>query len=819
MPRLRRYRVLLVFAAVGILAFFHFTQTRKWPPDRSSQKPLDFEKSKPAILQQPAEGHNRDKSSIENATPLSGNQNHNTATRVFVKPPASPVKTLPPITSPPSQTPTPDSQFGPGGLGRLEVPELDRRIRWKKQPQHFPVAASEIIPLPSGVPKDIPRIQAPKFYPETWNGKAIRDQRLAFIKASFKRSWDGYRIHAWGKDELQPVYGGSRDPFMGWGATLVDGLDTLWIMGFYQEFATAVKAVAKIDFKTSPRKDIPVFETVIRYLGGLIGAYDISEQQFPVLLEKAVELAEVLMGSFDTPNRMPLTYYWWAPTYASQPHRASTRVVLAELGSLSVEFTRLAQLTNENKYYDAIARITNELEKFQPNTTLPGLWPAYVDLSGCMKKPKGTVGETQADDGTVLFPPTVPGHSVPHKALSQRDSPIPEKSKDTQPAKYSSKAKPVKNSDLLDSDCEEDGIKSPAFSTADKYTLGALADSTYEYLPKMHLLLGGLTDQYRRMYKMAMDTTRKYLLYRPMLPQEYDILFHASVTSYNSPMAANGLKYEYEGTHLGCFAGGMFALGAKIFGIDGDLDLARKLTDGCVWAYNSTKTGIMPEGFEVLPCPTLDRCAWNQTKYYNAIDPYEEERKSRHETWLVQKAEIERSKMMGRKETEAPGKRAALPLSTGRHNGGHIKRRDALPDDISRLPDREDSALDILGPEPTFVPQKQFAEQLIKEDRIPAGMTNLQSRKYILRPEAIESVFYMYRITGEKSWREKGWAMFVAIEKNTMTELGTSAIKDVTSDAPTYLNEMESFWLGETLKYFYLLFSDHNLVSLDDYVL
>lgn len=61
--------------------------------------------------------------------------------------------------------------------------------------------------------------------------------------------------------------------------------------------------------------------------------------------------------------------------------------------------------------------------------------------------------------------------------------------------------------------------------------------------------------------------------------------------------------------------------------------------------------------------------------------------------------------------------------------------------------------------------------------------------------------------------------MFQAIEKHTATQYGSSAIGDVTSDEPTQLDEMESFWLAETLKYFFLLFSDPSVISLDDYVL
>lgn len=61
--------------------------------------------------------------------------------------------------------------------------------------------------------------------------------------------------------------------------------------------------------------------------------------------------------------------------------------------------------------------------------------------------------------------------------------------------------------------------------------------------------------------------------------------------------------------------------------------------------------------------------------------------------------------------------------------------------------------------------------------------------------------------------------MFQAIEKSTRTDIAYSSISDATAD-PTYkMDEMESFWTAETLKYFYLLFSAPNVVSLDEYVL
>lgn len=60
--------------------------------------------------------------------------------------------------------------------------------------------------------------------------------------------------------------------------------------------------------------------------------------------------------------------------------------------------------------------------------------------------------------------------------------------------------------------------------------------------------------------------------------------------------------------------------------------------------------------------------------------------------------------------------------------------------------------------------------------------------------------------------------MFTSIEKHCRAPLAYGAIDDIRSTNPRVLNEMESFWTGETLKYFYLLFSEPDLVSLDRYV-
>lgn len=76
----------------------------------------------------------------------------------------------------------------------------------------------------------------------------------------------------------------------------------------------------------------------------------------------------------------------------------------------------------------------------------------------------------------------------------------------------------------------------------------------------------------------------------------------------------------------------------------------------------------------------------------------------------------------------------------------------------------------------------------------------------------------MHRITGDPYWRQAGWRMITSILKATRTELGHSAILDVTVQVPKFADNMESFWFAETLKYAWLLFDDESKWSLDDWV-
>lgn len=91
--------------------------------------------------------------------------------------------------------------------------------------------------------------------------------------------------------------------------------------------------------------------------------------------------------------------------------------------------------------------------------------------------------------------------------------------------------------------------------------------------------------------------------------------------------------------------------------------------------------------------------------------------------------------------------------------------------------------------------------------------------RYILRPETVESLFLGWRMTGDPKYREWGWQIFEAIEKHCKVPGGGySGIESVAEVPAKFLDNMETFFLAETLKYLYLLFDDSTTIPLDEFV-
>ncbi len=485
-----------------------------------------------------------------------------------------------------------------------QIPIVKSSFDWSRVSFRYSPAPTR--PLPSGRPLSLAPIQH-KFGKEANSGTKTREIRRDEVKALFVKNWKSYRKYAWKKDVLQPLSATSRDQFSGWAATLVDSLDTLWLMGMREEFNEAVGAVSEIDFGQSSSSRVNSFETTIRCLGGFLSAYDLSKRD--VLLQKAVELGDLLYSGFNTPNRMPVDFIDFARAKTGEGLEAEGSVVSASPGTLSMEMAHLSQLTGDPKYYDAAFRVMDVFYRDQNNTKLPGMWPIYV---------------------------------------------------------------PMRSQDVV---------------SGNQFTLAGCADSLYEYLPKLYALLGGLDAQrYGTMAQVSLDAADA-LLFRPMLPSEEDIPISGNV----NVLGSGQISLDPESEHLACFAGGMYALAGRLFNRPSYVSTGIKLTHGCVYTYQAMPTGMGPERWNMVACPSRDKCKWDE------------------DIWV----------------------------------DGRRKR-------------------------------PQWKEHL------PKGFTTAKDPRYILRPEAIESVFMLYRITGLQEYQDAAWDMFQAISKGTYTPFANAAVLDVT---------------------------------------
>ncbi|KAJ6468780.1 seven-hairpin glycosidase [Mycena sanguinolenta] len=189
----------------------------------------------------------------------------------------------------------------------------------------------------------------------------------------FTTSYAAYRKFAFGHDELHPVSEGVGDDLGGWGASLVDAMGTLLVMGLDDLFAEAVNFTSTLDFNTPPvPQDISVFETTIRWVGGLISAYELSGEKFPILITKAKEVADKLAFAWIDGNAIP---YNTMDFTTNSPVIQTTNI--AQIGTLTLEWSALSKYTGNATYKELAEKGTIAVAKLA--TPLPGLAPQVVD--------------------------------------------------------------------------------------------------------------------------------------------------------------------------------------------------------------------------------------------------------------------------------------------------------------------------------------------------------------------------------------------------------------------------------------------------------
>ncbi|XP_057579268.1 endoplasmic reticulum mannosyl-oligosaccharide 1,2-alpha-mannosidase isoform X1 [Hippopotamus amphibius kiboko] len=470
-----------------------------------------------------------------------------------------------------------------------------------EQTTQLPSRKAEVPPRP---PPQAQRMQ---------NSPASQNERQQAVVEAFRHAWAGYRKFAWGHDELKPV-SKSFSEWFGLGLTLIDALDTMWILGLKKEFEEARKWVSKrLSFQKNV--DVNLFESTIRILGGLLSAFHLSGDA--LFLKKAEDLGRRLLPAFQTPSKVPYSDVNIG-TGAAHPPRWTSDSTVAEVTSIQLEFRELTRLTGDKRFQEAVEEVTRHVHALRGKKD--GLVPMFISTS------------------------------------------------------------------------------SGLFTHLGVFTLGARADSYYEYLLKQWVQGGKEETQLLEDYLEAVEGIKKHLLRRS---EPGKLTFVGEL--------AHG-RFSAKMDHLVCFLPGTLALGAH-HGLPADhMELARALMDTCYQMNRQMETGLSPE-----------------IAHFN------------------------------------------------------------------------------LHPEKSH-----------KDVQVKAG-----DRHNLLRPETVESLFYLHRLTGDRKYQDWGWEILLSFNTHTRVPSGGySSISNVQDPHnPQPRDKMESFFLGETLKYLYLLFSDDpDLLSLDTYV-
>ncbi|KAL9106707.1 MAG: hypothetical protein Q9227_008276 [Pyrenula ochraceoflavens] len=550
--------------------------------------------------------------------------------------------------------------------------------------------------------------------------------RKDLVREAFRISWDGYKTYAWGLDEYHPLSKGGRNMVeggLGW--IIVDALDTAMLMNLTEEVKSA-RDWMKTSLHYTADHEVNTFETTIRMLGGLLSAHyisttyptlapqtddDIGQSGEDLYIEIATDLADRILGAFDTPSGVPVSSINLNTSVGASSHVDAGAASTAEAATLQLEFKYLAKLTGEPHLWSKVETVMEVIS----NQHMPGgLLPIYI------------------------YPTT-------------------------------------------------GGFR------GENIRLGSRGDSYYEYLIKQYLQTSSAEPVYLHMWDEALAGIKKHLL---------TYTKHGDLTVLAERQNGLSKPLTPKMDHLVCFMPGTIALAVtggttveqakKKAGRIGwgpaqeaDLALARELMKTCWAMYKATSTGLAAE-----------------ITYFEVDDP---------------------PRMYGEVNTPTSPLKKTRPKSEQKNDGDSPKLSDG-----------------------------HKAKWRKDVDIHSNDVHNLQ------RPETVESLFYMYRITRDPIYREWGWEMFRSFIRHTavrdkvtekvyaFTSLGNVLPRKIRSlgdddeddgddddddddddEKEKKIDErdlqkrdnMESFWLAETLKYFYLLFAEEDFVNLEDVVI
>ncbi|KAF2472773.1 seven-hairpin glycosidase [Lindgomyces ingoldianus] len=255
------------------------------------------------------------------------------------------------------------------------------------------------VALASQIPNQIRSPETTHYGNQSYPGQKGRDYdytsfnrnqtyRAAAVIEMFRFAWNGYSTYAFPNDDLLPVNSSYRNSRNGWGVAAVDGLDTAIIMEQEDIVNQILDFIPTIDFtktKAPVSSVVSLFETNIRYIGGLLSSYDllkgpfshldVDDDKVDALLSQCKILADTLKFAFDTPTGIPVnSIFPNNRTFSARGRRQDgiRTAGLAELGTLVLEWQHLSDLTGDPEYGDLAQKAQSYW--FNPSSEIwPGL--------------------------------------------------------------------------------------------------------------------------------------------------------------------------------------------------------------------------------------------------------------------------------------------------------------------------------------------------------------------------------------------------------------------------------------------------------------
>lgn len=203
-------------------------------------------------------------------------------------------------------------------------------------------------------------------------GNNANTSRADAVRDLYRASWSQYAQYCFGKDTLLPLNNSCDNDLFGWGASIVDGIDTAIIMNLTDIVDQQLKWISQVDFTRSDYL-VDGFDAIIRYLGGLLSAYDLLTSDYvpkgtydqnliDAVLTQAQTLGDKLKPQFDNPSGLP----------AAQINFTTNQIInsmftdplnnvtyndsnVAVAGTIILEFYRLADLTGDQSFKQLVS--------------------------------------------------------------------------------------------------------------------------------------------------------------------------------------------------------------------------------------------------------------------------------------------------------------------------------------------------------------------------------------------------------------------------------------------------------------------------------